>query len=236
MVKKSIEIHEIKNDTITLKGAHNANDALLEGVADPIPSNVFCSAFIAPAGGGKTSLIINLLTQKKAYRRKFDKIFYFSPSFHTTPQSFQSLIHPSRVFPSLEQLPAVLEGLKDSDERCLFVFDDLVSEMNKPEFKNQLQQLCFNRRHYAGGLCLMFVAQKLRSLPLPIRSSVDSVYFFSLNNRRELDTLFEEFTPFIDRHQFDAAVGHCRKEDHCFFFISVRNGKVYKKFNELIIS
>jgi hypothetical protein len=90
----------------------------------------------------------------------------------------------------------------------------------------------FNRRHIGGGVSLFIITQKLKSIPLSIRSGMDSVYFYSLRNRKELDNLFDEYTPFLERDEFDSAVRYCR-EPFCFLFIDIRDAKIFKKFNEL---
>lgn len=231
MVKhNSIEIREHVNTKHTIRGVKNPNDLKMEGLDEPLPNRVFASILVGTAGSGKTSLLINLLTKRNAYRRKFHKVYWFSPSFRTLPQKFQDMLDPERVFTNLDNLPAIIDSIKKTEDRVLFVFDDCVREIERN--KQIIQDLVFNRRHIGGGVSLFIITQKLKSIPLSIRSGMDSVYFYSLRNKKELDNLFEEYTPFLEREEFDGAVRYCR-EPYCFLFIDITNAKIYKKFNEL---
>lgn len=232
-----MKLREIEHDgKLKLKGAGNPNDQALEGVEPPLPSHCFAMLLSGTPGSGKTSLLVSLLTSKHAYKRKFSRIYYFSPSMSTLPETFTSKLHPGRVFSSLDALPDVLKeigDLKETGEKALIVIDDLVKELNG-DYKKEVLNLLNNRRHQGGGVCVALVTQKLRSVPLAIRNACDSVFFFSLKNRREINDLFDDcISSFLSRVEFETVVKHCTGEPYCFLYTNIRAGKLYKRFNEL---
>lgn len=234
-----MKIIEIQNKEITIKGAPNPNDNSL-GAHESLPNHNHCSLFVGGAGSGKSSLIINLMTSKKfnSYRKKFDKIFFFTGSKNTLPDSFLSKLAPERVFDDMEDLPEIMQDIKPLEsEKILMVFDDLTKELK--EYEPILKQLIFNRRHYAGGCSIWIVSQKLRSIPLTLRTGADSIFFFSnsLKHKKELEALFDEFITDMNKENFYEMVNQLFKtsKPYEFLYINKRDSKYYKNFNQLII-
>jgi hypothetical protein len=233
-------IIETPNDSIRLRGMTNLNDGKLENVSPPLPdSNHFFSIVLGMAGGGKSSLIQSLLSDPNAYKCKFSRIYWFSPSVNTLDEKFKDKLNPERLYTSLEALPEVIESLRTFEGDVLMIFDDMVRQIQ--EDSKTFMPLAFNRRHILkrGGISLMIVSQKTRSIPLFLRSAVDSVYVVggSLRNKRELDAVFEDYTSsFMDRPEFDMVARHiAESHKHPFMFVRVDNGEVFSKFNSIRI-
>jgi hypothetical protein len=233
-------IIETPNDSIRLRGMTNLNDGKLENVSQPLPeSNHFFSIVLGMAGGGKSSLIQSLLSDPNAYKCKFARIYWFSPSVNTLDEKFKDKLNPERLYTSLETLPDVIESLRTFEGDVLMIFDDMVRQIQ--EDSKTFMPLAFNRRHILkrGGISLMIVSQKTRSIPLFLRSAVDSVYVVggSLRNKRELDAVFEDYTSsFMDRPEFDMVARHIvESHKHPFMFVRVDNGEVFSKFNSIRI-
>jgi hypothetical protein len=228
-----MRIVERKNDKIKLKGLINPNDKKLD-VPSPLPNhNHFFMLLVGTAGSGKTSLLSNLLTGP--YKGKFDNIFFFSPSAHTLPKNFREKLSDERVFNNLDNLQAVIEDLKSSDETALFVFDDSVKQIAEKENTKLMMNLAFNRRHIGKGCSMIIITQKVRAIPLVLRSAVDSLAFFSLRNKRENDAIFEDYlSNFLDDKEFKILSKYIANSDsHSFLFSRLDLGKVYNKFNSL---
>jgi hypothetical protein len=233
-------IVETPNESIRIKGMTNLNDGRLDNVAPPLPdSNHFFSIVLGMAGGGKSSLIQSLLSDPNAYKCKFSRIYWFSPSVNTLDEKFREKLCNDRLFTSLEPLPEVIEELKSFEGDVLMIFDDMVRQIQ--ENSKIFMPLAFNRRHILkrGGISLMVVSQKTRSIPLFLRSAVDSLYLVggSLRNKRELDAVFEDYTSsFMDRDEYDMITRHiAESHKHPFMFVRVDQGKVYSKFNDIRI-
>lgn len=229
-----MRIIETKNEAIKLKGLHNRNDDQLRGVADPLPAHNFAWLFVGTPGTGKSSLLSRLLTEKAAYRGKFDYIYYFSPSVHTLPDEFRSKLAPDRLFTSLDELPEILESFKGpGEDKVLFVLDDCVADIKT--HTKELMNALFNRRHYSRGISFAIITQKLRAIPLQLRTAIDALAFFSLRNKRECDACFEDYLQnFLDETEFKALLKHIANSGaHPFLFARIDEGKVYNKFNSL---
>ena len=53
-------------------------------IPEPLPRKSFSMLIVGKPGMGKTNLLLNLITkQGKAFNKKFDKVFIFSPSLST---------------------------------------------------------------------------------------------------------------------------------------------------------
>jgi hypothetical protein len=64
-----------------------------EQAVDPLPNRLLFMAIIGSAGTGKTSMLVNLLSSKQAYRKAFHHVHVVMPS-----QSVASLKRPSALF------------------------------------------------------------------------------------------------------------------------------------------
>lgn len=222
---------------LKLKGAGNPNDALLEAVESPLPSHCFSMLLSGVPGSGKTSLLVSLLTNPRAYKRKFSRIYYFSPSVSTLPDDFVDKLNPGRIHNSLEALPEVLkeiDSLQGTGDKVLIIMDDLVKEL-QGDYRKEVLNLLNNRRHRGSGVCTAIVTQKLRSVPLAIRSACDSVFFFSLQNKRECNDVFDDaLSSLISKEEWSEVMDCCKGEKHCFIYADTRNGKLFRRFDELI--
>lgn len=225
-------------DGLKLKGAVNPNDCRLKDVVEPLPDwNHFASLLVGPPGSGKTSLLLNMLQTTECYARKFNRLYYFSGSMHTLPQKFTEKLNRNRVFSDLDALPSIIADLKEDEDSAIMIFDDLVAPIQRKENLKVLKELFFNRRHIGGGVAVMIVTQKLKSIPLELRTAVDSIYYFSLKNKRELDALFEDYvSSMLDKDQFDAMVKYINKAetDHPFMYVDLRRSRIHHKWDQIV--
>ena len=81
---------------------------------------------------GKTSLILSLVCkQGKAFNRKFDRVYVFSPSLITMEDDPFELIPDDQKFEEAteENIDSVLEEIKDSGEKVLLILDDVIADI-----------------------------------------------------------------------------------------------------------
>lgn len=226
-------ISEIPNKNIKISAVKNKNDEPLD-VVQPLPGWVFFTLFVGTPGSGKTTLAVNLL--RKYYKKKYDRIYLFSPSIQNLPEDFTSKLNPKRIQTDLDNLEGIIEELKalPERERTLFVFDDMVKPILDHE--KTIMNLVFNRRHISGGVSIMMITQKLNKIPLSIRSGVDTIYFWSLSNKREVEALGADYIQSLDKNEFNDLIAYVTKSDesHKFIFVDLKHNKFYLKFNQLV--
>ncbi len=229
-------ITEISHKGPKLQGAKNPNDRRLPGVVEPVPDqSYFFSLFVGGPGQGKTSLLLSLLQSPDAYAKKFDSIFFYSASLHTLPESFVEKLAPSRTFTSLDGLAETIEAVRESDDNAVFIFDDMVKSLDKVSLK-LLTNLAYNRRHIGKGCSMVFITQKVRAVPLQLRTAIDSVYFFNWRSKREIEAVGEDYaTAFMEEKDWLDVIKYTQKKNipHSFIFLNLALGRVYLNWNEL---
>lgn len=231
-----MKITETENTIIKVTGAKNKNDEPMD-VIPPLPCHNFAALFVGTPGSGKTSLLISLLS--KYYKRCFDKIYFFTGSIGTIPETFLEKLHPDRVFSDLDNLEEIMEEEKEGDAKLLFVFDDMLKEID--EKQKLLMKLIQNRRHYGSGACIAITTQKITKIPLSLRTGIDTIFFYkgSYNNKRETDALYTDYVQKYDKDEFADILKYIfqdPKEPYMFAFIDLKHDKIYKRFNLLHIT
>lgn len=231
-----MHISEIENDQIKVSRIKMKTDNMMADLEKPLQPFHFFYLMVAPPGAGKTSMILNLLTKRgKAYNRRFDKVYIWSPSLRTLEKPLD--LPEDQVFDEfdMEDIDEILTAEKDTDHRILFIFDDMVANL-KRNLKPFLK-LVYNRRHYGGGISIMVTTQVLNKVPMEIRKVATALFFWMTRNKAELKTLFEEFIQ-LPKDQFDQVVSFSLKSRHDFLFVDLTVDPydgLYRNFNRLII-
>ena len=107
-------------------------DAIDDTIPKPLSQRGgFGMLIIGKPGMGKTTLILSLICkQGKAFNRKFDKVYIFSPSLMSLDDDPFELIPEEQKFEtaSFQNLNQVLEEIKDTGDKVLLVLDDVICE------------------------------------------------------------------------------------------------------------
>ena len=189
-----MDIQETEPDKkITLSKFNFSCDDIDDTIPKPLPQqlNFFLLISGKPASG-KTSLILNLITKKnKCYNRKFDRIYVFSPSLITMNGDPFGDLPDDQLFADLKlpDLENVLEDIRDSGEKILFIMDDVVNDMKNAGVLTMLNKMLMNRRHLAGagGSCSFIITtQVYNKIPITIRKTATQIILYSTKNKREI--------------------------------------------------
>lgn len=236
-----MEIKEIVNKKIKLKPIKmNTNAKIPDGVA-PFDRYNFAMMVVGRPGSGKTTMIINQLTDKGGmFYKKYNKIFIFSPSLNT----IQKQIHlpPEQIINEfdIKKLYEIIEKQKeeieeDSDEeltQVLLIFDDMLADLSKDTSK-ELMKIIYNRRHL--GLSIIMTTQVLNKIKASMRKAFSDIVFFNTSNNQEHECFREECTNFT-KDEYRTFREMAFVEPHDFIMCRLSNGKLFRNFNELIIN
>lgn len=190
---------------------------------------------IGKPGSGKTSLMVALLD--KLLRSCYHNIFLFQPSHSRASMKkdiFKELPEDQKYNElSYDNLFEVLTYIKDEPENnhCI-IFDDMGAYLKNNDIRKLLQEIIFNRRHY--HISIYFLCQSYLSCENTIRKLFSNIFIFRVN-KKELLTIFDEvveskkdYINEISEIVFDTP--------HQYLFINTDSQRLFKNFDEIIIS
>jgi hypothetical protein len=227
------------NDILTpLDNTFNASD-------DPLLLNNNSSVYVINGrrGSGKSSLILNLMNSKKAYRKRFTNVFLISPTAETD-KKFHKLVKELKEedFPHFydtlneENIEEILKFIRsDNDENdkkhlhCL-ILDDVVLDLPKSK-SSLLNRIVITSRHL--NLTIIVVTQKYNAIPTIIRNNMDLCSFFPSLNNHEIKTFQEDIN--IDKDIFNQIYEFCCDESNSFMHVNLLGArpKFYRKFEPI---
>jgi len=216
---------------------------------EPFLNYVNCSAIIGLPASGKSSLIKTLLygtKESNLYNNVFNSVYYISPSLT------MDLKLPEEKIISLgdnDDLAGIIqeiidtekdEGEEDDPHRVAIFLDDAVAWINGDKNSSRIfKKICFNGRHILGkysSLQTFIVSQKIRSIPIQIRSQLNQIWFFD-STQKEKEVFAEEFLP-VDLKEADMLYDYVFDEPHNFMFVNLqlpKKKRIFKNFNNLEI-
>jgi len=201
--------------------------------------NIFnTTAIVGRPGGGKTSMLISMLSQKgdnKIYNKVFDFVYIIMPS-----QSRASLKKnifekhdPTRLFDDLtfENLQHIYDAIEENSTKkktSLVIYDDVGASLKNKDIQFLLKKLSYNRRHLK--VVQMFLIQSWISVPLTIRKLFSNLIVFK-PNKIEWMKICEETIEQED--DVAMALLELYQDPHDYLFINVTNQKIYYNQNEV---
>lgn len=209
-------------------------------IAIPKNDKYFTYLLISQKGGGKTTLIINLL--ENYFRKYYNNIFLFS-----TTAKFDKKW--KKIIKELEETEHFYDKLNDNDMqdamdkmidyneehpkkksiRNLCIFDDVLSMMpNSMITNNPFNLFMLNNRHYKCDIII--TAQKYTRLNSNIRANFDIISIFPTVNKKEIKSYIDEIN--VDKDSFLEHYQKILDDDnpHSFLTINLQD-KLPKFFN-----
>jgi len=239
-----LNIQEIPNPNakkMKISGIKYSSDDIDSSIPYPLPQSFsFCFLLCGKPKSGKSTMLINLLTKRgKFYNQKFDKIFVFSPSLFSgnlIDNPFDALPDEQK-YRDLDDIDKVIESIYGTHERCLFVLDDVQSEL-KGEVLHSVLDLVNNRRHYTtGGCSLIITSQIFNQVHLKIRKGVSHIAFWSSKNKKEIKCLQDEYLSFLSDDELKQLLKMVWIKTHDFLFLSTyasQDKMIFRNFNQLL--
>ena len=166
---------------------------------EPFLNHVNCSAIIGLPASGKSSLIKTLLygtKESNLYNNVFNSVYYISPSLTMDLQLPEEKLISLGNNDNLAQIiQEIIDNEKDLGEeddphRVAIFLDDAVAWINGDKASMRIfKKICFNGRHILSkysSLQTFIVSQKIRSIPLQIRSQINQIWFFNSTKKEKL--------------------------------------------------
>ena len=215
-------------------------------IPEPLPRKSFSMIVIGKPGMGKTTLLLSLICkQGKAFNRKFDRVYLWSPSLITMEDDPFELIPEDQKFDevTLDNLTEVLQDIKDSGEKILFVMDDVIADVRgkgKGAIENLIQKIFFNRRHLAGAggsVSIIATSQAYNKIDPKLRKTASQIIFYKNLHKKETESLFEEVI-LLPKKEYVDTLRYVFNKKHDFMYIDTTQDPdkmIHKNFNRLTI-
>ena len=184
----------------------NVDDILDENIKAPFPNKSFFWVIVGKPGSGKTSLMLNCLSNKKrhtrVYYKVFDKILVVMPKnsrlsikdniFDDLPEDQLFENFDDSVVNRVKEIRdeyTILNKKKKRNRNTLLILDDVTAYLK--DNPRALIELATNRRHLK--LSIILLVQFIRSVPRPVRFQVTHITFFKPSNELDLHIILEEY-------------------------------------------
>ena len=231
---------------IVVSGTKFSCDDLDKTIPPPLPQKGgFAMLLVGRPGYGKTSLILSLVCKTgKCFNKKFDKVFVWSPSLVTMSDDPFEMIPDDQKFEeaSLENIQGVLDEIKDTGEKVLFIFDDVIADIRgkgKGDIENLLQKIFFNRRHLAGAggsVSIMATSQTYNKIDPKLRKTASHLIQYK-PQKKEIENIFDDMIN-LPKREFMDVLRYIYKKKHDFMYLDLQDQdtkQIHKNFTQLII-
>lgn len=213
-----------------------------------IPNHPSRTMFVGSSQCGKTTLAMNLLRNELYFRRYFDIIHLFSPTYEVDKawraldewteekrdeKSVDSLLVPhwdydvDTVAEIVNQQKELVKENGYEHTKTLFVFDDSASNvklMNAPAFAN----IFMTGRHW--NISIWVLTQKYNKVVLSARTNTTNFFFFGLN-RKEMKTVCEDLCPAEMHHkEFERVLNSCTVQKYGFCHYNIQDPNANRRF------
>ena len=228
----------IENNNLKLKheARFKSDYRLTKRDISPFPNFHFFMIICGKSGSGKTSLLIDILKDKRIYKNVFHKILLVMPrhSYNNMETNIFKRLPNEQVQFELDfnRLHDQISVFANNDKNTLLVIDDFTAYLNRKDYLRQFNELIQNRRHLRLSICLL--VQVYNSVPLPIRKSINELILFRAPKKEFqfiLDELIEmphDIALKLKKFIYD--------RQHNFMLLDVPNQIYYKNLDKVLVN
>jgi len=212
----------------------------------PLPLKSCNYGIFGRRGCGKTNLLLNLISKKESpWHKHFNLIFFISPTAKNDPKvsdlledigdQYYDTLSPVVLQSIIDKIDHHKEKWEQKKKRgepayCI-IYDDCI-HLLKAKQNQIINELATQNRH--RKITNIYLLQKWNTyLPTLIRSNLDLISIFRSDNKKELNSFFEEMN--IDETKIRALYEYATKEEYAFLHINIYHNpaKFYRKFDEI---
>lgn len=226
----------------------NKLDNMVVKSNDPLPKQDIVWIISGGKGSGKSTMVLNVLKNKNAYKGFYDNIILVSPTAlrdSKFDKLRQELEEEDKYFTNCddETIETIMKNLQDFNDEFdekeenrkphnLIIFDDCLSSLPKSTQKSKFNELITTSRHLKTSVWLL--VQKFNKVNPLIRDQADLISIFKTNNKQELQTIEDSLN--VDKKEFNDLYTFATYEPNSFLHISFFGGqpKYFKKFDEIL--
>ena len=182
-----------------------------------MPQGVFRSILVGSSNGGKSNLLIDMLTRNKVC---YNALYVYSK--HIDQEAWEN---------NLDNLVGVNE--LDCNDDAIIVIDDFNTNVSKKQKENIADLFC-SARHKSTSI--FYLGQLYHEIPRPCRLNLSYLFLFDNNNRRELSLLTTELASDKTPEEFRKIYKYALKDKYNFLMIDNTNNELrYRKnFDEIL--
>ena len=209
-----------------------------------MPQGVFRSILVGSSNGGKSNLLIDMLTRNKVcynalyvYSKHIDQDKYLYLKKYIT--GLEKSLKKQKVYiniikaweNNLDNLVGVNE--LDCNDDAIIVIDDFNTNVSKKQKENIADLFC-SARHKSTSI--FYLGQLYHEIPRPCRLNLSYLFLFDNNNRRELSLLTTELASDKTPEEFRKIYKYALKDKYNFLMIDNTNNELrYRKnFDEIL--
>jgi ABC-type dipeptide/oligopeptide/nickel transport system ATPase component len=236
-----MKIDEEENTELRIKPpTMNCDKPISDTILPPLPTTHSAFGIIGSAGSGKSSWAISLLTNKKAYKKVFENVFFVIPP-HSRASVSNKIFEkhdPDKIYDELtpeilEEIKSKVEDESDGGFNSLLVIDDCTVYLKNKSNEMLLKNLIYNRRHLK--LTIWLLAQSYTQIPLGVRKCLSHLVLFKPKNKKEYSSIFEELI-FLPKEQGDEIIKYIFQKPHDFMYSNIGTNELYRNFNKLTLT
>lgn len=196
-------------------------------------------AIIGKPGQGKSSLVYSFFKSKNMLKKCFDTIFFICPpnSAGSMEDSIFSKLPEDQIFDELtgDVLDSIIQRAKDREDgdKIAIIIDDMASQLKNGDVQKALKQIAMNKRHL-GIYATFILSQTWKSVPFEVRRLYDNIIVFKVSPD-EMETMFIETLPQYKDYS-NAIQKLVYNKPHEYLIINTGSGRLFKKFDEIIIN
>ena len=182
--------------------------------------------------------------------KEYDKKIVVSGTKFSCPSMITMEGDPYEMIPddqkfeeaSLENIQGVLDEIKDTGEKVLFIFDDVIADIRgkgKGDIENLLQKIFFNRRHLAGAggsVSIMATSQTYNKIDPKLRKTASHLIQYK-PQKKEIENIFDDMIN-LPKKEFMDVLRYIYKKKHDFMYLDLQEEdtkQIHKNFTQLII-